>query len=110
MIEIPDGMTDEEFHEFYHSKTDEERIQIVRQLALLARENGLLTDEEFAEREEKTDRHAQLIEAKKEAELLLARIERAKQIVADRINARFADMTETASPTFFDDLKSKKSH
>lgn len=110
IIEIPDGMTDDEFHDFYWSKTDEERIQIDRQLAYLMWKMGGLTDEEYAAREAKIDAHAKLIEDLKLVEEMKYKIERGKQLVEDRINARFADIMETESPQFFDEPKAKKSH
>lgn len=110
MIEIPDGMSDEEFGEFYWSKTDAERIEINRVLARQARENGFLTEEEYAEREAKIDRHAKIIEDLKHVEELARRNKIAQKLVEDRLNARLADMMKTESPTFFDDVKNTKTH
>lgn len=110
MVEIPDGMTDEEFHEFYWSKTDDERIEINRQLAHLAREQGALTDEEFAESEAKFERHAEVVALKKKANELLHKVKTALELVENRLDARVSDMAETESPDSFDGNKNKKSH
>jgi hypothetical protein len=103
-------MTDEKFNEFYWSKTDEERIEISRQLARQAKELGGLTDEEFGAREAKIDRHAKIIVLHKHAEELLHKFKTELELVEPRIDARPTDILETQSPESLNDNKNKKSH
>ncbi len=112
MSEIKDGLTEEEFSELYWSLTDDEKLEISRKLFESAKENrdiSGLTDEQIVEREAKLDQYAKVIEAKKRVHEMLHKAETAKQLVEDRINARYADMMET-DPAHFPDEKKRKSN
>ena len=106
-------MTDEEFAEFYWSLTDEERIEVSRQLADFGKANKEvlnISDEFIADNEKKLDRYIDAVAKNKQVKKLAHTLETQMKLIEQRMKARLIEMMETESAHYFDDDKNNKSH